>query len=73
VGRFSHVRRKLDVLARARVAGTPEGDARLDALLPVMSTLQDTGLLYTAGPHGLRHVTCTCRTGCGMCRPGLGR
>ena len=21
-----------------------------------MSTLQDTGLLYTAGPHGLRHV-----------------
>ncbi|NUO41816.1 MAG: 2-(5'-triphosphoribosyl)-3'-dephospho CoA synthase, partial [Streptomyces sp.] len=31
-------------------------EARLDALLTVMSTLQDTELLYTAGPLGLRHV-----------------
>ncbi|WP_327344795.1 triphosphoribosyl-dephospho-CoA synthase [Streptomyces europaeiscabiei] len=53
---FPHVRRALDVLAKARTAGTPEPDARLDALLTVMSTLQDTELLYTAGPHGLRHV-----------------
>jgi triphosphoribosyl-dephospho-CoA synthase len=53
---FPHVRRALDVLAKARKAGTPEPDARLDALLTVMSTLQDTELLYTAGPHGLRHV-----------------
>lgn len=53
---FPHVRRALDVLAKARTAGTPEPYARLDALLTVMSTLQDTELLYTAGPHGLRHV-----------------
>lgn len=46
----------MDVLSKARTAGTPEPDARLDALLTVMSTLQDTELLYTAGPHGLRHV-----------------
>lgn len=53
---FPHVRRALEVLARARKAGTPEPYARLDALLTVMSTLQDTELLHTAGPHGLRHV-----------------
>ena len=53
---FPHVRRALDALAKARTAGTPEADARLDALLTVMSTLQDTELLYTAGPRGLRHV-----------------
>lgn len=53
---FPHVRRALDVLAKARSAGTPEPYARLDALLTVMSTLQDTELLYSAGPHGLRHV-----------------
>ncbi|MFE6482231.1 triphosphoribosyl-dephospho-CoA synthase [Streptomyces sp. NPDC057757] len=53
---FPHVRRALDALAAARAAGAPEPYARLDALLTVMSTLQDTELLYTAGPHGLRHV-----------------
>ncbi|MFI0964403.1 triphosphoribosyl-dephospho-CoA synthase [Streptomyces sp. NPDC021080] len=53
---FPHVRRALDALAGARSAGAPEPCARLDALLTVMSTLQDTELLYTAGPHGLRHV-----------------
>ncbi|MGW3666989.1 triphosphoribosyl-dephospho-CoA synthase [Streptomyces sp. NPDC005141] len=53
---FPHVRRALDALATARSAGVPEPRARLDALLTVMSTLQDTELLYTAGPHGLRHV-----------------
>ncbi|MFG2027069.1 triphosphoribosyl-dephospho-CoA synthase [Streptomyces sp. NPDC048825] len=53
---FPHVRRALDALATARSAGAPEQYARLDALLTVMSTLQDTELLYTAGPHGLRHV-----------------
>ncbi|GGZ24094.1 triphosphoribosyl-dephospho-CoA synthase [Streptomyces poonensis] len=53
---FPHVRRALEALARARAAGAPEPNARLDALLTVMSTLQDTELLYTAGPHGLRHV-----------------
>ncbi|TLS39622.1 2-(5'-triphosphoribosyl)-3'-dephospho CoA synthase, partial [Streptomyces montanus] len=53
---FPHVRRALDALSAARSAGAPEPYARLDALLTVMSTLQDTELLYTVGPHGLRHV-----------------
>jgi triphosphoribosyl-dephospho-CoA synthase len=53
---FPHIRRALDALTKARTAGLSEPDARLDALLTVMSTLQDTELLYTAGPHGLRHV-----------------
>ncbi|NUR68291.1 MAG: 2-(5'-triphosphoribosyl)-3'-dephospho CoA synthase [Streptomyces sp.] len=53
---FPHVRRALDALAAARKAGATEAEARLDALLTVMSTLQDTELLYTAGPLGLRHV-----------------
>ncbi|WP_406007993.1 triphosphoribosyl-dephospho-CoA synthase [Streptomyces sp. NBC_00637] len=53
---FPHVRRALDALATARAAGADEPEARLDALLTVMSTLQDTELLHTAGPLGLRHV-----------------
>ncbi|MER6954428.1 triphosphoribosyl-dephospho-CoA synthase [Streptomyces sp. NPDC000618] len=53
---FPHVRRALDALAAARKAGADEPAARLDALLTVMSTLQDTELLHTAGPLGLRHV-----------------
>ncbi|MDQ0960385.1 triphosphoribosyl-dephospho-CoA synthase [Streptomyces sp. B4I13] len=53
---FPHVRRALDALERARTAGAGEAEARLDALLTVMSTLQDTELLHTAGPLGLRHV-----------------
>ncbi|GGY29703.1 triphosphoribosyl-dephospho-CoA synthase [Streptomyces djakartensis] len=53
---FPHVRRALNALTTARSQGTPEPLARLDALLTVMCTLQDTHLLYTAGPRGLRHV-----------------
>ncbi|MFD7706183.1 triphosphoribosyl-dephospho-CoA synthase [Streptomyces sp. NPDC059786] len=53
---FPHVRRGLEALHTARRAGTAEPWARLDALLTIMSTLSDTELLYTAGPHGLRHV-----------------
>ncbi|MGW3102743.1 triphosphoribosyl-dephospho-CoA synthase [Streptomyces sp. NPDC001100] len=53
---FPHVRRALDALAAARTAGATETQARLDALLTVMSTLQDTELLHTAGPLGLRQV-----------------
>ncbi|WP_406457458.1 triphosphoribosyl-dephospho-CoA synthase [Streptomyces sp. NBC_01622] len=53
---FPHVRRALDTLATTRAAGARETEARLDALLTVMSTLQDTELLHTAGPLGLRHV-----------------
>ncbi|MFD5748066.1 triphosphoribosyl-dephospho-CoA synthase [Streptomyces sp. NPDC127033] len=53
---FPHVRRALAALRGARDAGAREPRARLDALLTVMSTLQDTGPLHTAGPHGLRLV-----------------
>lgn len=53
---FPHVRRALEALTTARKAGATEAEARLDALLTVMATLQDTELLYTAGPLGLRHV-----------------
>ncbi|WP_282702811.1 triphosphoribosyl-dephospho-CoA synthase [Streptomyces sp. CC219B] len=53
---FPHVRRALDALTAARSRGATESQARLDALLTVMSSLQDTELLYTAGPVGLRHV-----------------
>ncbi|MFE0675342.1 triphosphoribosyl-dephospho-CoA synthase [Streptomyces sp. NPDC058867] len=53
---FPHVRRALDALRTSRAAGTPEPRCRLNALLTVMSTLQDTELLYTAGPLGLRQV-----------------
>ncbi|MFJ5308096.1 triphosphoribosyl-dephospho-CoA synthase [Streptomyces sp. NPDC088350] len=53
---FPHVRRALDTLTAVRSTGATETQARLDALLTVMSTLQDTELLHTAGPLGLRHV-----------------
>lgn len=53
---FPHVRRALDALGAARAGGADEGQARLDALLTVMSTLQDTELLHIAGPIGLRRV-----------------
>ncbi|MFJ4690830.1 triphosphoribosyl-dephospho-CoA synthase [Streptomyces sp. NPDC088766] len=53
---FPHVRRALAALTGARSAGASEAEARLDALLTVMSTLQDTELLHSAGPVGLRHV-----------------
>lgn len=47
---FPHARRALSTLR-----GTKDG-ARLDALIGIMSTLQDTGPLHTAGPAGLRLV-----------------
>ncbi|MFF7767033.1 triphosphoribosyl-dephospho-CoA synthase [Streptomyces massasporeus] len=53
---FPHVHRALTALTTARGQGATEPQARLDALLTVMSTLQDTELLYTAGPLGLRQV-----------------
>ncbi|MFJ9865542.1 triphosphoribosyl-dephospho-CoA synthase [Streptomyces sp. NPDC101165] len=53
---FPHVRRAWDALGVARAGGADEARARLDALLTVMSTLQDTELLHTAGPIGLRQV-----------------
>lgn len=53
---FPHIWRALDALTVARSTGATETEARLNALLTVMSTLQDTELLHTAGPFGLRHV-----------------
>jgi triphosphoribosyl-dephospho-CoA synthase len=53
---FPHVGRALTTLTTSRAQGAMEPQARLDALLTVMCTLQDTELLYTAGPMGLRHV-----------------
>ncbi|WP_024760289.1 triphosphoribosyl-dephospho-CoA synthase [Streptomyces exfoliatus] len=53
---FPHVRRATAALRTARDAGAREPEARLNALLTIMTTLQDTGLLHTAGPHGLREV-----------------
>ncbi|MEU5954921.1 triphosphoribosyl-dephospho-CoA synthase [Streptomyces sp. NPDC047525] len=45
---FPHVRRALAALRG--------GTGRPDVLISLMSTLQDTGILYAAGPHGLRAV-----------------
>ncbi|OYP19993.1 hypothetical protein CFC35_07565 [Streptomyces sp. FBKL.4005] len=56
------MRRTLIALRTARTAGATETQARLDALRTVMATLQDTELLYTAGPAGLRHVQAGART-----------
>jgi triphosphoribosyl-dephospho-CoA synthase len=43
----------LPQLQRSREAGTGEQNARLDALLAIMTTLGDTCVLYRAGPEGL--------------------
>jgi triphosphoribosyl-dephospho-CoA synthase len=53
---FPHVRRALDVLGKSRKDGVAESQARLDALLRIMSSLQDTELLYDGGPPALRLV-----------------
>ncbi|MDT9695658.1 triphosphoribosyl-dephospho-CoA synthase [Streptomyces sp. P17] len=58
---FPHVRRALSALATSRASNIPEPQCRLNALLTIMSTLQDTELLYTAGPIGLRHVQAAAR------------
>lgn len=53
---FPHARRALETLRGGRGRGLGEDGVRLDALLGIMSTLQDTGLLHGAGPRGLRLV-----------------
>ncbi|MFI6419421.1 triphosphoribosyl-dephospho-CoA synthase [Streptomyces sp. NPDC050842] len=53
---FPHVRRALAALDTARRGGAREPEALIGALLTVMTTLQDTGLLHAAGPYGLREV-----------------
>lgn len=44
----------LPQLMRSRAAGAGEQNARLDALLAIMTTLSDTCVLYRAGEQGLR-------------------
>ncbi|MHA6196034.1 triphosphoribosyl-dephospho-CoA synthase [Pseudomonas wadenswilerensis] len=44
----------LPQLARSRQAGSGEQNARLDALLAIMTTLQDTCVLWRAGREGLQ-------------------
>lgn len=44
----------LPQLQRGRAAGSGEQNARLDALLAIMTTLADTCVLYRAGPEGLQ-------------------
>ncbi len=51
---FPHVRRVgLPALRAARRRGVPERAARIDALLAIMTTLDDTCLLHRAGPPAL--------------------
>ncbi|RMT79594.1 triphosphoribosyl-dephospho-CoA synthase [Pseudomonas viridiflava] len=44
----------LPQLRRSRTAGSGEQNARLDALLAIMTTLADTCVLHRAGPEGLQ-------------------
>ncbi|MBK5353663.1 triphosphoribosyl-dephospho-CoA synthase [Pseudomonas sp. TH41] len=48
------IQRALPQLKRSRAAGHGEQNARLDALLAVMTQLADTCVLYRAGEHGLQ-------------------
>ena len=48
------IQRALPQLKRSRAAGHGEQNARLDALLAVMTRLADTCVLYRAGEHGLQ-------------------
>ncbi|QVW23000.1 triphosphoribosyl-dephospho-CoA synthase [Pseudomonas hormoni] len=49
----SVLQRALPQLKRSRAAGHGEQNARLDALLAIMTQLSDTCVLYRAGEHGL--------------------
>ncbi|VVN97783.1 triphosphoribosyl-dephospho-CoA synthase [Pseudomonas fluorescens] len=48
------IQRALPQLKRSRAEGHGEQNARLDALLAIMTTLADTCVLYRAGPAGLQ-------------------
>ncbi|MET0777638.1 MAG: triphosphoribosyl-dephospho-CoA synthase [Pseudomonas mandelii] len=50
----SVLQRALPQLKRSRALGHGEQNARLDALLAIMTSLADTCVLYRAGEHGLR-------------------
>jgi triphosphoribosyl-dephospho-CoA synthase len=59
---FPHVlQRALPTLHAARRAGADEDTARLDALLALMSELDDTCLLHRGGPAGLLDVQAAAR------------
>ncbi|MGP4018745.1 triphosphoribosyl-dephospho-CoA synthase [Saccharopolyspora sp. 5N708] len=54
---FPHVTdHALPALRRARARGADEASARLDALLAVMASLEDTCLLHRGGPRGLAAI-----------------
>ncbi|MEV5178123.1 triphosphoribosyl-dephospho-CoA synthase, partial [Streptomyces flaveolus] len=53
---FPHVGRALGTLRAARVNGADESHARLDALLSLVATLDDTCLLHRGGREGLALV-----------------
>ncbi|MFI9029816.1 triphosphoribosyl-dephospho-CoA synthase [Streptomyces sp. NPDC053560] len=54
---FPHVRRvALPALRESRAHGRPETAARMDALLTLMATLDDTSLLHEGGPAALLSV-----------------
>jgi len=59
---FPHVRlHALPALRTARRSGADEGTARLEALLSLMATLDDTCLLHRGGSAGLRAVQASAR------------
>jgi triphosphoribosyl-dephospho-CoA synthase len=52
---FPHItRHALPMLARVRAAGAPEHHARVDALLAIMASLDDTCILARGGLHALK-------------------
>ncbi|MGI5472069.1 triphosphoribosyl-dephospho-CoA synthase [Streptomyces sp. CA-132043] len=54
---FPHIRRvALPALRESRAHGRPETAARMDALLTLMATLDDTSLLHEGGPAALLSV-----------------
>lgn len=52
------MQRALPQLKRSRADGHGEQNARLDALLAIMTALADTCVLYRAGPAGLQAMQC---------------
>ena len=54
---FPHILNSaLPTLRKQRLAGIPESAVRIDALLSIMATLQDTCILYRRGPSALQAV-----------------
>jgi len=70
---FPHIRlHALPALRAARRAGADEGSARLEALLALMATLDDTCVLHRGGAEGLRALQSGARAvldACGLRTP----